>query len=251
MNFRDEYKKEISELTSDETAERIRRGVAEKLSEPEVAKKKPLPLRRIAVIGGSAAACLVIGVTALALTGGGKHFFAGISNDMMNGTAAPDPTASAGGATNGAPNMSSSGPNYIDINGGDGVADEGQQNTEGIYSGGSGKDAIGDFSPDASIPAGSATEPSASDTARITLDGDTLTLEYNGETAVFVNISDNIDNGYAESAQPEPSNPSTESGERIEVVTSDGEEMFLERRGNEIILFDSEKRLLGIYVTVD
>ena len=68
MNFRDEYKKEISELTSDETAERIRRGVTDKLAEPEAAKKRPLPLRRIAVIGGSVAACLVIGVTALVLT---------------------------------------------------------------------------------------------------------------------------------------------------------------------------------------
>lgn len=251
MNFRDEYKKEISGLTSDETAESIRRGVAKKLAEPEVAKKKPLPLRRIAVIGGSAAACLVIGVTALALTGGSKYFFAGISNEMMNGNTDRKPTASAGGATGSSPNISSSVPNYIDINGGDGIADEGQQNTENFVSGGNSKDTTGDLSPDASIPANGETEPSSSDTARVTLDGDTLTLEYNRKTTVFGKISDNIDSGLTESDHPELSDPSAENGECIEVVNSDGEKMFLERRGDEVVLFDSEKRLLGIYVTVD
>ena len=74
MNFRDEYTKEVSEISPDEAAlERIRSGVAKKLAESETAKKKPLPLRRIAVVGGSIAACLVIGVTAVVITGGGRN----------------------------------------------------------------------------------------------------------------------------------------------------------------------------------
>ncbi len=244
MNFRDEYKKEISELTSDETAERIRRGVTDKLAEPEAAKKRPLPLRRIAVIGGSVAACLVIGVTALVLTGDGKYFFVGNMDNMNNMMSDNAPSAGANGATGGVPNMSSR-PNYENTNAED-YTDDGQQNAEGLVSGGNDKDAIGDFSPGASMPAGSATDqdPSYPKTARITLDGELLTLEYNGETTVFGKSLDNNDGDKG-------SAPYGESGERIEAVTSDGKKMFLELYGDEALLFDSENRLLGIYITID
>lgn len=94
MNFKDEYKKEINELSPDEAAaERIREGVMKRLAEQSAdikPKKNPLPLGKIAAI--SAAACLVIGVTTVITVNGfkliGNTNFAG--NTMAPGNAAPD-----------------------------------------------------------------------------------------------------------------------------------------------------------------
>ena len=86
MNFKDEYKKEFSEISPDEAAaERIRKGVAEKLNEKT--PKKPLFLRTTMIAAGSAAACLVIGVSALLLSGNtvkDKSNFLGITGGAGN-----------------------------------------------------------------------------------------------------------------------------------------------------------------------
>lgn len=103
MNFKDEYKKEINELSPGEAAaERIRDGVMKRLSEQSVdikPKKTPLLLGKIAAI--SAAACLVIGVTTVITVNGfkliGNTNFSG--NVMAPGNAAPD---TAGNDLNGA-----------------------------------------------------------------------------------------------------------------------------------------------------
>lgn len=259
MNFRDEYKKEISEISPDEAAlERIRSGVAKRLAEPEVTKKKPLPLRRIAVIGGSAAACLVIGVTAVAITGGGRSFTNKTNN--MNGSIAPTAGASGGGmmgGANAAPNLGmSSTPNFDNVNEADCTDQGGMSNTEDIMgSDGYGDAYAGEFSPDTSIPAGGAEaqEPSSTAAARITLDGDMLTLGYNGETTVFTarfNDSDSIGKDGETGLGVRPVRPA-ESAERIEVISSDGEIMFLELRDDEAVLFNSENEVLGVYVRVE
>lgn len=94
MNFKDEYKKEINELFPDESAaERIREGVMKRLQSGTAdikPKKTPLPLGKLAAI--SAAACLVIGVTAVITVSGfkltGNSNFSG--NVMAPGNAAPD-----------------------------------------------------------------------------------------------------------------------------------------------------------------
>lgn len=254
MNFRDEYKKEISEISPDEAAlERIRSGVAKRLAEPGVAKKKPLPLRRIAVIGGSAAACLVIGVTAIALTGG-KHFSGTANNMMVN---APSAGANGGNMAGGSPNPGmSSRPNFDNVNESDRTYQGGMPDTESVMGNDGYGDTVGEFSPDTPIPAGGAEaqEPSSTAAARITLDGDTLTLKYNGETTVFTARSNDSDSTSKDGETGElgirPIGPA-ENAERIEVISSNGERMFLELRDDEAVLFNSENEVLEIYVRVE
>lgn len=71
MDLREEYKKSMESASPDrEAMDRMKAAVLAKIAagegEPGIpeAKKKPLPLRRIACIGGAAAACAVIAVSA-------------------------------------------------------------------------------------------------------------------------------------------------------------------------------------------
>ncbi|MDE7362337.1 MAG: hypothetical protein K2N38_10435 [Oscillospiraceae bacterium] len=119
MDFREEYKSEMNSAMPDEQAmERIRQGVAEKLAAP---KRKPFPVRRVAAICGSAAACLVIGFTAIMLTAGNRFITSGGMN-MAPSALRPSTESLAGGADMGTqnictPNMDGS---YLgDQNGGD------------------------------------------------------------------------------------------------------------------------------------
>lgn len=69
MNFSDEYKSEMNDAMPDERAmERIRRGVAERLS--AAPKRKPFSVRRMAAVCGSAAAGLIIVSAAVILNSG-------------------------------------------------------------------------------------------------------------------------------------------------------------------------------------
>lgn len=114
MDFREEYKSEMNSAMPDEQAmERIRQGVAEKLAAP---KRKPFPVRRVAAICGSAAACLVIGFTAIMLTAGNRFITSGGMNmapsalrpntDGLAGNAGTD-TQYAGDQNGGTPNTNS------------------------------------------------------------------------------------------------------------------------------------------------
>lgn len=74
MNFRDEYKKSAESLSPDrEAIDRMKAAVKAQLENeqtPDAAEqehRKPLPLKRIAYIGGAAAACAVITVSAFTL----------------------------------------------------------------------------------------------------------------------------------------------------------------------------------------
>lgn len=253
MNFRDEYKKEILEISPNEAAlERIRSGVAKKLAEPETAKKKPLPLRRIAVIGGSVAACLVIGVTAVVITGGGRNLADKMNNLTINAPTASASGGSMGGGANAAPNPDmSSRPNFDDVNGADHTDQGGMTNTEGVTSNDGYGDTVGEFSPDASIPvSGAAEQEPSSSAARITLDGKTLTLEYNGETTVFRARYNGVGKESEDEFGAKPA-LSDQSAERIAVISSDGEKMFLELQDDEAVLFDIENEFLGIYVKTE
>lgn len=86
MEFREEYKKSMESNSPDrEAMDRMKAAVMAKIAagegEPGIpaGKKKPLPLRRIAYIGGAAAACAVIAVsTATILPNVGKN------NDMVS-----------------------------------------------------------------------------------------------------------------------------------------------------------------------
>ena len=73
MDLREEYKKSMESSSPDrEAMDRMKAAVLAKIAAgegepgiPEVSKeRKPLPLRRIAYIGGAAAACAVIAVSA-------------------------------------------------------------------------------------------------------------------------------------------------------------------------------------------
>ena len=250
MDLRDEYKKEFSEITPDEAAmERIRRGVERKLAEPEVTKKK-LPMR-IVTIGGSIAACLVIGVTVITLTHGGKFATDGINN-MTGGSAAPtagSPSGDTNGNTNGntvnanefAGGWDTSNEPNLDADNGvcaEGVvsADEAGDGVTGASVTGAGG-SLGDF------PA----EPTDNASARavLTFDGDTLTFEHNGETAVYTALP-NIDIGkYGDDNIT--SSEFDENSERIEAVLN-GEVMFVIIKGDELLLFNSENAYKATFV---
>lgn len=96
MNFKDEYKKSAESISPDrEAIDRMKAAVLAKIADeneklPEVPseraysaetspRRKPLPLKRIAVIGGTVAACAVITVSAFTLLPSLKS-----SNNMVN-----------------------------------------------------------------------------------------------------------------------------------------------------------------------
>ncbi|MCM1166181.1 MAG: hypothetical protein NC299_02295 [Lachnospiraceae bacterium] len=249
MKFGDEYKNEMSMLAPDEeTAERIRNGVMKRIAEDAPAKK-PLPLRRIAVVGGSIAACLVIGVTAIALTKSDRQFLSSGSGGMnMADNLAPSTGANIAGGADGA-QSAPAGNNAIaeEFGGGQnnvhgGFADAGEESVDfaqSVY------DKTGE--PEQSIasarPADSFGGGERDDTALVTLDDDLLTLEYNGETRLFRAVVDSAaDNGGSEDNSPD------ESAERIKALSPDGRIMFIELFGDELLLFDSENRAIGKYV---
>ncbi len=71
MNFKEEYKKSADSISPDKEAiDRMKAAVLAKVAEePErsAESRKPLPLKRIAIIGGAAAACAVITISAISL----------------------------------------------------------------------------------------------------------------------------------------------------------------------------------------
>lgn len=86
MEFREEYKKSMESNSPDrEAMDRMKAAVMAKIAagegEPGIpaGKKKPLPLRRIAYIGGAAAACAVIAVSAATILPN-----VGKNNDMVS-----------------------------------------------------------------------------------------------------------------------------------------------------------------------
>lgn len=115
MNFRDEYKKSAESISPDrEAMDRMKAAIKAQLeseqdsSVTEQEHKKPLPLKRIAYIGGAVAACAVVTVSAFTLLPLFRNSgsITDTSNSSMTETAAADTAAiagaeSAGGAYNG------------------------------------------------------------------------------------------------------------------------------------------------------
>lgn len=115
MNFRDEYKKSAESISPDrEAMDRMKAAIKAQLESEqdspvtEQEHKKPLPLKRIAYIGGAVAACAVVTVSAFTLLPLFRNSgsITDTSNSSMTETAAADTAAttsaeSAGGAYNG------------------------------------------------------------------------------------------------------------------------------------------------------
>lgn len=115
MNFRDEYKKSAESISPDrEAMDRMKAAIKAQLESEqdspvtEQEHKKPLPLKRIAYIGGAAAACAVVTVSAFTLLPLFRNSgsITDTSNSSMTETAAADTAAttsaeSASGAYNG------------------------------------------------------------------------------------------------------------------------------------------------------
>lgn len=117
MNFRDEYKKSAESISPDrEAMDRMKAAIKAQLeseqsfpvTDTEQEHKKPLPLKRIAYIGGAVAACAVVTVSAFTLLPLFRNSgsITDTSNSSMTETAAADTAAttsaeSAGGAYNG------------------------------------------------------------------------------------------------------------------------------------------------------
>lgn len=117
MNFRDEYKKSAESISPDrEAMDRMKAAIKAQLeseqsfpvTDTEQEHKKPLPLKRIAYIGGAVAACAVVTVSAFTLLPLFRNSgsITDTSNSSMTETAAADTVAttsaeSAGGAYNG------------------------------------------------------------------------------------------------------------------------------------------------------
>lgn len=288
MNFKDEYKKEFSEISPDEAAaERIRKGVAEKLNEK--APKKPLFLRTTIIAAGSAAACLVIGVSALLLgsdsikdssnfagaTGGAgimnnaENINTSANNNFMDADSAPTASSrpdaygenmdvlitegsgkedqnDAGGAesvggTGGANSVSDT----DSVNSAGGAVNPDRADSTGgtKINGDEIADYPGENITNATEDDGSMTEP-ASETAKVTLDGEHLTLNYNGETTVFEVMFD-----YFETSEDIKDN--AENSKRISVITDDGEKMTAVFLDDDIIaLYNSDNVFLRRYIAI-
>ncbi len=88
MKFKDEYKKELNNISpTEEQCERIRSGVAKKIAETaHVKRKKPLYLRIAAVSGASICAAAVL-IVVIFGTGGGKRIATGFLTNKGNDTA--------------------------------------------------------------------------------------------------------------------------------------------------------------------
>ena len=98
MKFSEEYKKSAENMNPDrQTIDRMKAAVLKELQEhpdapaqPLEEPKKPLPLRRIAYIGGAVAACAAITIAAVNLVPSLK-----VSNVMISSGAIADSSASA------------------------------------------------------------------------------------------------------------------------------------------------------------
>ncbi len=244
MNFRDEYKKEIKELSSDETTERIRREVMARLSQngptkTEVREKKPLPMKRITLIGGSIAACLVIGFTVLTA----YNRFINLDSNMMV------PGQNAGGIQQGGgsrPNSINGDANNVTGNANEGISLDGNDYMSSPADGSSASDAQ-------SVP------PSANSTSEnggnqkfpeadaglangetvITLDGEGFTLDSGSSSYHFSLISPNVSAGGL---------TDDFSGEHIEARAADGTRYIIVFREDDVLLASTEYEILGIYV---
>ena len=270
MDFRDEYKKEITELSSDETAERIREGVMAKLAQsapsyPEAPVKKPLPIKRIAIIGGSIAACLVIGFTAM-IAAKNPHFTGNIfasdrvpnSAGMAGGAAAPSAISPSGTPAEGVNGISGD-DNINQAPGSEFFGDA----SDGGSTGGSLSDsapenvppsadssAFGDSEPkNPTTEQGSGsnnyTEPDSNNyEVVITFEGDgfTLTDKSSGIIYHFSPAENNDDTGAYLSPE--------ELGDYSVVNTAEGEEYII-TGDKEIVLLNDELRILGRYVIVE
>lgn len=264
MDFRNEYKNVIAGISPDEAAaERIRKGVAEKLA-AETPKRTPFPVKRTAAIGGSLAACLVVGVTAVMLSGGfgggsftDKFCFDTPANENMAGGSAP--RAPFNGAEDGGMNCDTAPEaNVSDINGGVPAGGETSDSTPNSVAypdsyikndnGGDRSNALAPPTAVAESPEGSNEDfrPESNgmgETARITLTENGFTLEYGGGLTAYEER-----NGFADNADDLLS---AESGDFIEAVLPNGRKMLLRLSGNEAALYDEEYTLLGYFVGVE
>lgn len=269
MNFRDEYKKEITELSSDETAERIREGVMAKLAQSapsysETPVKKPLPIKRIAIIGGSIAACLVIGFTAM-IAAKNPHFTenilssdrtfnsAGIAGGVApsasppSGTAAEDVTG-IGGDDNA--NQAPSGKFFGDTSDGGNTGGKPTDSAPENVPPSADSSALGDSEPknpttEQGSDSNNYTEPDSNNyKVVITFEGDgfTLTDKSSGMIYHFSPAENNDETGTYLSPE--------ELGDYSAVNTAEGEEYII-TGDKEIVLLNDELRILGRYVIVE
>lgn len=260
MNFRDEYKKEITELSTDETARRIRESVMARLekseqSEPTVpeapVKKKPLPIKRIAVVGGSIAACLVIGFTALAVNSKLPGYI--FSVDMApNENMAGNPGLSGGAGGMNKPQ---------DIQGGDNITDAGENSTEqengeswsntvsdgGNIGGNTGRDPTNN-APESVPPTDSSSTENDSDpifTAGgalvITFEDDGIMLSDDNGTHFFPAAVGEYDE-YGGALTED------ELQDFTEAYTADGERYTVMQKNDRLVLLTDELEIVGIYV---
>ena len=274
MNFRDEYRREIEETLPDsETAERIRRAVEQELSQPSVQPKKPLPIRRIAIVGATAAACLVIGVTALiAISGSGlsTNFDGAIFNNAPNmaaGNSAPPgdtggaPSGGAGGTAGGffggSENDTVQGEAVMDSGNTDGGAHD--NNAEDFDSAPAANESAPQVSADYwssradEITESASTEGSGilvrpADPLLITFDGEGFALTYEGTERRYIQSS-------YDSAKDDATVsliPHEDSAENCaEAVTDNGDLYMILFRENDVLLLSSGFEVLGVYVSAD
>ncbi|GEM_PF-4053518 len=244
MDFRDEYKKEITELSSGETTERIRREVMARLSqsgqtETEVREKKPLPMKRIALIGGSIAACLVIGFTVLTA----YNRFINLDSNMM----VPGQNAGAmqqGGGSR--PNSINGDANDVTGNANEGISLDGNDYMSSPADGSSASDAQS-VPPSANSASESGGDPKfpeadtglANGETVITLDSEGFTIDSGSSRYRFSLISPDVSAGGLTDDFPD---------EHIEARSADGTRYIIAFREDDVLLASIEYEVLGIYV---
>lgn len=254
MNFRDEYKKEISKLTPDEAAaERIRKGVMERLSQPETPVKKSLPIKRIAVIGASAAACLIIGLSAIVVHNQryGNLFIYGANPNASNGGGSQAPNFAGGANDADGTNACSSIPSN---NAAESISGS-MKPSDDMHTEGDNTSTMGENSESQSLPhsedtgmPGSSNKDSmcdftvgASETAAITFEDNGFTLDLNGSSRRFRPAD--YDGELGSFLEPDEL-----TEELIKADAPDGERYFILFRENDVMLLSTEYEVLGIYV---
>lgn len=213
MDLKDEYKKEIKELSPDEAAaERIRQGVAERLArQPKAAPKNPLPLKGIAIIGASSAACLIIGVTVL---------FSSLTNKWTIGEAL------------GGNDMNAAGNPAPEINGGKN-SDENHNTIDGDNAN------YGNTADPDSVTAPGSDDPADAAPVMIMFDSESCTVFFEGKERKY------------KSEDSESADLALSSGtEYIPAFSENGKLYYLVFDGEGLMVFDEKNSLSGIYRSI-
>lgn len=144
MNFRDEYKKSAESISPDrEAMDRMKAAIKAQLeseqsfpvTDTEQEHKKPLPLKRIAYIGGAVAACAVVTVSAFTLLPLFRNSgsITDTSNSSMAETAAADTAVTTSAESAASEMISADGADFSGAGAANGILDSSADTDKNLF----------------------------------------------------------------------------------------------------------------------